>query len=469
MKNNITYTAFAGLVAVTVVCGTHTQYAFANEAEPSTVEQSTVKDTLSAGTKVVKIANLNIAEVAGWDAEKIKKLVPELNKAEVNIAKLSREIVLANDTKALHLAAFFTPADDGEYNLTISTEKLKPDQFALSVNNTGNQYTGDWRTSLSYIDRNLSGNADTLAASVTSSPGHWKDVTQYSLMYKFLMPKIGDTAYVYASKSNTDMGNIAPYSGLNIHSEGKAYSMGAHYQKNMLYTERRKKIIDFGFDYKSYDNLTTYDLGGGIKLPLKNEFNVKEVSVTYVDTHQQANQYLGWQLGYKTNFGGNKEKYGNYRYGSSAKYHILTAGASYQARMKGDWLVAIRGTGQFTNNILVTTEQLGAGGNGTVRGFSERAANGDKGYVASFEIYSPPIGPNQRLVLFTDYARLLNNKPQPYELKNDYVGSYGLGYRLMDEKNHINLSVDYAHVYKDITGANGKNRKYWNMQLSMSM
>src|SRR5262249_40509221 len=55
--------------------------------------------------------------------------------------------------------------------------------------------------------------------------------------------------------------------------------------------------------------------------------------------------------------------------------------------LNATWVMRL--TGQTSDTNLIPSEQLGAGGDDTVRGYDERAANGSVGFLASQELRSP--------------------------------------------------------------------------------
>jgi len=64
-------------------------------------------------------------------------MVPELNQQKVDVAKLSSQLELLNDTQVGKLAADFAKDGDG-YVLTLKVKEAQPQHVALNVNNSGN-------------------------------------------------------------------------------------------------------------------------------------------------------------------------------------------------------------------------------------------------------------------------------------------------------------------------------------------
>jgi len=97
--------------------------------------------------------------------------------------------------------------------------------------------------------------------------------------------------------------------------------------------------------------------------------------------------------------------------------------------------------GQLSSAPLMPTEQYGIGGYNTVRGYDERSANGDNGYVMSAEIRTPPgsifkifgdqsVEDSLQFLGFFDYGFIGNIKPLPTEPEAVvYLMSIGPGLR----------------------------------------
>lgn len=376
--------------------------------------------------------------------EEIKRLVPEATRPLVRPGQLSRQLSLLNDGQVMRIESSFTPIADQEYRLTLFVEEVKNDKFAISFNNTGNKFTGDYRASLSWMNTDITKHGDALGIAYTTSPDeHFSDVKLFGLTYKTIFPNSGDSmffAYIY---SDVNMGKIAtfPGTGVSLEATGKGHTVSLHYQRNLLFRRARRQILDFGFDYKKYDNALNWigmlAPGMGIK------YNVGTFSATYYDVTRHDRDVFSWNLGWTTNLIGNSADYDIVRPGSDKSFHIFRTGAAYQYRTESDWLIGLSAYAQWTPNDLVQTEQLGWVGNGSVRGFKERVATGDKGAGGSLEIYTPQFIPGSRFVLFLDGAFLDNNTYNPGE-RSRRLASFGLGYRFSSERLGLYASLDYA-------------------------
>ena len=376
--------------------------------------------------------------------EEIRRLVPEATRPLVRPGQLSRQLSLLNDGQVMKIESAFTPIADQEYRLTLVVEEVKNDKFAISFNNTGNKFTGDYRVGLSWMNTDITKHGDALGIAYTTSPDeHFSDVRQIGLTYKTIFPNSGDSMFFAYSYSDVDMGEIAtfPGTGVSLEATGKGHTASLHYQRNLFFRRARRQILDFGFDYKKYDNAQNWI--GMIAPDMGTNYSVGTFSTTYYDITRHDRDVFSWSLGWTMNLIGNTADYEKVRPGSDKSFHIFNVGAGYQYRFESDWLIGLSVRAQWTPNDLVQSEQLGGGGMGSVRGFKERVATGDKGVGGSLEIYTPQFIPDSRFVLFLDGAFLDNNTYNPGE-RSRRLASFGLGYRFGSERLGLYASLDYA-------------------------
>ena len=433
-----------------------------------------VRDVAEKNAKSMDARNLNvrvsavIVQGAGQTSEAtVRALLPELN-----IRKLSQEIQSVNDTGGILLATEFTPAGAGAYRVTVKVEEKKSDHVRLSVSNTGTEYTGDWRTALTYLNTNISGRADTFGAAFVTSPGHFGDVKVGALSYRKLMPEWNGAVSVSVSHGRTNIDNYdtGARSLFDVNIGGKSTNADLHYQRFLSYTSRNKDILDFGIGYRRTESDFGYNFIGR-RFNNTTDYNVMLASVTYLHSQRKANSVLSYNVGLAANVSGDGASYEKVTPGADSQFTLLRAGVNYQARTKSDWIGAVRLNAQYTKDHVVPAEQIGAGGAMSVRGFDERAIGADKGFVGSLEIYSPEIAKHTRLLAFTDYAHLSNNRNDRNRnviFGSDSIASAGLGVRYSDDR--FSLSLDYARVLRDAdkVNLNKQNSRHWNLMASVS-
>ena len=438
---------------------------------------SDVRQEAEKNAKPMDVRNMNVRVsaviVTGADrmSEKtIRALLPELSRDTVNIRKLSQEIQSVNDTGALVLGTEFTPAGAGAYRVTVNVQEKKSDHVRLSVSNTGTDETGDWRTSLTYLNTNFSGSADTFGAAFVTSPGHFGDVKVGALSYRKLMPQWKGAVSASVSHGRTNIDNYPTGTSLyDLNIGGKSTSADLHYQRFLSYTSRNKDILDFGIGYRRTES--DYDFKFGRRVKFENDYRVLLATATYLHAERKANSTFAYNVGLATNINGDAAAYERIAPSSDRQFTLLRAGVNYQARTAGDWIGALRINGQYTKDHIVPSEQIGAGGQMSVRGFDERAIGADKGFVGSLEIYTPEIMKHTRLIAFTDYAHLSNNKSSANRnliFDSESIASAGLGVRYAD--GHFSLALDYARILRDAdkVNLNKQNSRHWNLMASVN-
>ena len=399
--------------------------------------------------------------------------MPELRKKQVEVYELSKEIQLVNDTGAAHLNAIFVSNGDGTFRLKIANEAQKNDFGGFTVGNTGSVYSGDWRATASYVSNDISGRADTLGVAYVTSPDqHLSDVKQTALSYRRLLPELGGTLLVSYSYSDVDLGNIAPRSWdglLDYNAAGRGTNFGVHYQQNLAYHAREKDLLDFGVDYRRSRSDYRIGLAGAGTLPYTTDYHVTLAGLKYLHQDRGAHHALSYELGGAANVNGDPSAYEAATPGSARDFAYLTAGASYETRLAGDWLLSTRVHGQYTGAHLPTLAQLGAGGLYSVRGFDTNVISADKGVVGSLELYTPEIAPGSRFLAFLDAANLANNLGADTTcFGSEHIASAGLGYRFTSSDRRLSLAVDYTKIIDNLPDgwADGQKSRRWNTVVS---
>ncbi len=111
------------------------------------------------------------------------------------------------------------------------------------------------------------------------------------------------------------------------------------------------------------------------------------------------------------------------RQGATADYWYGYAEIERGIKLPVEWNIVVRGRGHLTDDRLLSTEQILAGGYLTVRGFDENFTRGDSGAILNVELVSPTfsligrVNPKCRdewnALFFYDGAALDNSDPFP--------------------------------------------------------
>ena len=126
--------------------------------------------------------------------------------------------------------------------------------------------------------------------------------------------------------------------------------------------------------------------------------------------------------------------------GADAQYIYGKFSLNRLFRLPGDASILLSGQIQQADSNLMPSESFGIGGYDTVRGYDQRAANGDNAYLGNIEIRSPPIsfwqlaGEAQAMdqlvfLAFLDYGQVLQYSPDTVTSENWHLMSIGPGFR----------------------------------------
>ena len=136
--------------------------------------------------------------------------------------------------------------------------------------------------------------------------------------------------------------------------------------------------------------------------------------------------------------------------------------------------IMLRGFAQITDKRLLTIEQVGLGGYGSVRGYAPSLYLGDQGYTVSAELmFAPPFLAEKNLfgqrlsqlvqfALFADHGQvwIVDAGTLPNEISDYHLTGYGGGVRLYYKdwftfkydlgipKNHIEGQKEYFHYFQ---------------------
>jgi len=152
-------------------------------------------------------------------------------------------------------------------------------------------------------------------------------------------------------------------------------------------------------------------------------------------------------------------------------------------RLESRWTLFVRGVGQFSQDPLVSLEQLGIGGAATVRGYEERELLGDQGAYASVELRTPTLSgilpaslrwfnsgsewqvlDRLQLLVFLDagWVRVIDSLPG--EDDDTFMLSLGPGLRYALSR-HALLRLDWGFPLEETVESDRTGRGHLNFQL----
>jgi len=235
----------------------------------------------------------------------------------------------------------------------------------------------------------------------------------------------------------------------------------------------------FGFDQRAFRNTCT--IGGVAVLagapacgPAGLDVTVRPLSIAYSGVWANPGSQSDFTVSYNMNWPGASRGTAadisaarpspTGGVGAPGRYAILRAGASHFRAFASDWQARAAISMQYTHQALVSGEQFGIAGAGSVRGFSEREVARDTGHFANLELYTPNFGPrigidgsSIRLLTYYDFGYAANNPLQGETRQKASISAVGVGLRWQHERS-FSWRLDVSQV-ADPAGAKLPNAR----------
>ena len=374
---------------------------------------------------------------------------------------ISRNTQLANENPARQTEVVLRTTDTpGAVDAGVKVNGLPPRKAFATVDNTGTPSTGEYRMGFGIQHANLWG-LDHVATfnymTPIENPSH---VNLFSGSYRIPLYQLGDSIDITAAKSDVGNSSTSTVAGpLQFSGSGDIY--GLNY--NLLlprwgeYTHR----IVAGYNYRAYGNSCGISGNPSTCGPTSHDITVMPISLTYSAQYNQQEQSFNFYFTGIHNIPGmshgDQSDFNLVRTGAPADYTFFKAGFNYTALLGADWQMRLAGNAQISPNPLVYVEQFGLAGNALVRGFYEREATRDNGFVLNTELYSPNfaqfagVSDNLRGLVFYDLGQGRNNviSGNP-DSQGITLSSVGLGLR-MGFNQSLQFKLDGAYVLDGAT------------------
>lgn len=395
-----------------------------------------------------KINTITIKGNKFYSDKQIRQSLPELKEGtSPNFKILSRQLFLANDNPNRNIILDFKANNEIEnkqknVDVIINVEDKKIIQTGITIDNSGNKETGDYRTKFFIYDSSLNDRGDMLALSYTTSSDSNK-VSQTGLYYQLPLIKNGDKIDFFMSKSNVNSGRI--FDMFNVSGQGD--NMGIHYSHYLYRSLSTKETLDFGIEKHQYKNTIDY-----LGMNLGVDVDASPYSITYSYSKQLQPINYSFDMSFIQNMPGgyknNDTIYNQNRLGAKANFSIFKINSNYQITNKKGWTLNLIGEAQYSNDALIAGEQFKLGGMNSVRGYKESEFSGDSGIRFTTEIYSP-IRNNQRYLFFIDQARYWRNNAQVGEKSAANLCSIGIGWRQTSKKIVNKIDLGFPLIKSD--------------------
>jgi len=421
-----------------------------------------------------KVRAITVSGNRFHDEENILKSLPRIKQGEMlNIRQSAVDLALANENSSKQVSLNLQAGDrPGDIIAKLDVQDENPRQWNLSLNNDGGNNTGNRRLTLGYQHANLFNSDHVFAANISSSLEYPHKSQSLSLSYRIPFYSLGVSLDTFASYSDSDSGTISnPNGTFAFTGEGSTFGLRVNQPLTSHGVYRHR--LSYGYDFKDIKNACT---SNNVQLSEKEcgTITSQPLSLTYSGQYNQQSWQLSGSLGYYGNIptqpNGSSD---DYRFASDGSPTFRRAHWSlWRGNLRlnipiADWAVRLEASGQYTNDHLISSEQIGAGGIYSLRGYVERSITGDVGHHGSAQLISGNYGSwlgvdgaILRFVAFYDYANMENNFARETSIVQEQkLHSAGVGFRI-HLGNNFQLRVDNGVALKDYQSTTaGSSRK----------
>lgn len=376
----------------------------------------------------------------------IRASVPELAEGTApNFRTLAVQTAIANESQGKNVQVSLKEAEAADQiDAKVTVKETKPWNFSASLANTGSNSTGNDRFTLAGSHANVFGLDHSFTGAYTTSLERPADVKQIGLNYRIPLYKLGGVLGLSYTKSDV-VGNFGVFS-----STGAGSTMGINYNHYLPPSGGYRGYFGVGLDDKVFNATLINGVAvqsGRRSRPISLTYNARVESDTAVWGYNADLAFNLADSGSDNNFAAYVTEDARI---TTAAWKALRGGANYLTSFGGGWLWGIKGQFQYSPDALISGEQFGLGGAGSVRGTSERPIAGDSGLFASTEVSTKELMPGLRLVGFIDAGMLANNNPNGNpKPTNDGIASTGLGLRFSSPAG-FSFTAEYGRI---VTGS----------------
>ncbi len=411
------------------------------------------QDITSGVVQLVVIeSELARIRVEGVDAETEEYIRSQMRvkKGEViRASEVLRDLSWVNRSPYRKVDMVYAPGYEfGTTDIILKSYQNRANWFYMSYEDSGVDYLSEERITYGFNFGDLLGPDRSLSYQYTSDFA-MDNVRANSLVYSQTLPW-RHWFTVLASYVDIESELIPP----GIISEGDNMQISGRYNIPLDGTANRQRQMDFGFDWKSNGNNLEFGnipIGGprveifqfslGYNETIQHQRGVTQFDIRGVFSPGDFNNHNS-----DATFGANAV-------GSSAEYFYYIGSIEHQRRLHEDWSLRVKVQGQGANGPLQASEQLGAGGYDTVRGFDQRAVRGDHGFWGTVELYTPELSLGRildwenetdslRFLAFFDAAHLGFEDPTVVP-SSTQIGSVGVGMR-WNYSDWFKFRLDYG-------------------------
>lgn len=434
------------------------------------------QDQLSSGVVLLRVVTIAMADVRvrgqqHFSEASVRRSLPALVAGQApDMRRISRNLTVANQHPNKRVKVGFKANKDtpDAVDAVVDVTDEKPWNVFSNLNNIGNSDTGHTRWSIAAQHSNVSGHDDVLTGTFITSPDNADDVQQYGGFYQLPVYLTGGWLSAFYVRSDVDVGNVQGAFDVS----GAGEFVGVAYKQQLLGSGRYRHTFTAGLQDRLFDTGLSQSLTGTPIPGLSTKARTRPLSLRYDGGYNWSATSLDFYFDFTHNlsFGGHNDAaaYAAIRAPADPSWKAWRFGGLVTQRLPRNYLAVARMVGQYSNEPLLPGEQLGLGGERSIRGFSERAVAGDSGLQLNLEAWTPPFAElyGTRFLAFFDVGHKRTKEPFAGQRRNDTLSSIGVGARWQWGKL-LTASLDYGQPLGNGDGeASDRGNSKWHFNLS---
>ncbi|MEX2482254.1 MAG: ShlB/FhaC/HecB family hemolysin secretion/activation protein, partial [Gammaproteobacteria bacterium] len=432
--------------------------------------------TLSGGVVTLEVQSTTLGEVSitgnqHFSTESVARSLPGLVAGSTpDIRRTSRALHVANQHPAKQLKLNFraSEAEPDAIDAVVAVVDDKPWAVFAGLNNIGNEATGDLRLTVGGQYSNVTGHDDVFTGSFTTAPDNADDVQQYGAFYQVPVYALSGWLTAFYVKSDVDVGNVQNLFDIS----GSGDFIGINFKHDLIGIGRYRHSLSVGLQDRLFDTAIASAVTGLPFPTLSTQVRTRPWTLRYDGGYNWTATSLDFYVDFTQNlsFGGhNRESsYRAVRAPADPSWYVMRFGSLVTQRLPKAFLAVGKLTGQWTRDALIPGEQLGFGGDRSVRGFEQRTIAADRGLQLNVEIWTPPIPElyGVRFLTFFDAAHKVLVDALPGQKPNDTISSVGVGAR-WQWRDQLVATLDYGSPIASAGGEaadSGTSKVHFNLE-----
>ncbi|NMF59914.1 ShlB/FhaC/HecB family hemolysin secretion/activation protein [Pseudanabaena yagii] len=401
---------------------------------------------LNGGVVKIQIVEGSLQEIRISGQE---RLSPDYVRSRLNIATgkpLNRDRliealqVLQINPLIASLSAELAAGDrPGQNILDIKLTEAKSSNLQLSLDNNRAPSVGTFRRRLQFSENNLTGLGDSLTVGYSNTDGS----NAYDLNYTLPINPYNGTVSLSFSNSNSNVIE-QPFNVLDIYSNSTAYDLT--YRQPIFQTPNQEFSLGVTTSYRE-------SLSSILKIPFPlsagadNNGVTKLTALRFFQEYTQRSSQSVFAMRSQVSLGIGALGATINSQSPDSRFLSWRGQAQYVNLLAPDTLLLLRGDLQLADRALLPLEQIGLGGQDSLRGYRQDILFGDNGTNLSVEFRVPVVRVPEiegllQLTPFIDAGLAWTSSGEANPSQNYLVGS-GLGLR-WTIGNRLTTRLDYG-------------------------